>query len=464
MMADTTITADAATRSTFAELSEPRKVLGLTDAIALIVGIVVGAGIFRTPSVVAANAGSSESFMLAWAAGGFISLLGVLCYAELASAYPSTGGDYHFLKRAFGRRLAFIYAWGRMSVIQTGSVALLAFIFGDYASQIINLGTYSSVIFAASAVVLLTLINIGGVTFGTGAQKLLTTAEVAGIALIVIAAFFFTPGAPLPAERAADTGSFGLMMVFVLLTFGGWNEAAYISGEFRSGKDGRRIARAFIIGIAIVTAIYLLVNLAYLYALGLGGTASSDAVAGDLMRLSFGDTGVWLIGLIVAVSALTSANATIFTGARTNYAVGRDFAPFRLLAKWNVEASAPVNAFIVQGLIALALVLMGSLTRKGFETIVEYTAPVFWFFFLLVGIALFVLRHNDPEAVRPFRVPLYPFVPAAFCLTCGYLLYSSTVYTGVGALVGVAVLAVGTLFIFLAPSAFSDQSTKEKTE
>lgn len=463
-MANSTITADAAASPSYAELSEPKKVLGLTDAIALIVGIVVGAGIFRTPSVVAANAGSSESFILAWAAGGAISLLGVLCYAELATAFPSTGGDYHFLKRAFGRRLAFLYAWGRMSVIQTGSVALLAFIFGDYASQIVNLGTYSSVIFAGSAVILLTMINIVGVSFGTGAQKLLTTAEVAGIVLIIIAAFFFTPAAALPAEPAAEAGSFGLMMVFVLLTFGGWNEAAYISGEFRSGKDGRRIARAFIIGIAIVTAIYLLVNLAYLYALGLGGTASSDAVAGDLMRLSFGESGVWLIGVTVAVSALTSANATIFTGARTNYALGRDFAPFRILAKWDFESSAPVNAFIAQGVIALALVLLGTVTRKGFETIVEYTAPVFWFFFLLVGIALFVLRYKEPQAARPFRVPLYPFVPAAFCLTCAYLLYSSTAYTGVGALVGVAVLAVGALFMFLVPTAFSDRSKKEKIQ
>ena len=242
-------------------------------------------------------------------------------------------------------------------------------------------------------------------------------------------------------------------MVFVLLTFGGWNEAAYISSELRAGKSGkRRMAKALILGIVIITALYLLVNLAYLNALGMGGMAQSEAVGGDLMRAAFGESGVWLIGILVAISALTSANATIFTGARTNYAMGRDFPVFAPLGKWNASAAAPVNAFIAQGLISLALVCLGLLTRKGFETIVEYTAPVFWFFFLLVGVALFVLRRKEPGVERPFRVPLYPLTPLVFCLTSAYLLYSSLAYTGLGALIGIAVLAVGALLLAALPA------------
>lgn len=438
-------------------IAAPQPVLSLFDAVALIVGIVVGAGIFRTPSLVAGNAVSNEAFLAAWALGGAVSLIGALCYAELTTAFPSAGGDYHFLTRAFGKKLAFLFAWARLSVIQTGSVALLAFIFGDYISQIYSLGEYSSVIYAALAVTGLTAINIIGLNFGTGTQKLLTSVEVSGILLIIVAGFFFAPNvAETNAVATASStagASFGLTMVFVLLTFGGWNEAAYISAELRTGKGGkRRMAKALILGIVIITALYLLVNLAYLNALGLSGMARSEAVGGDLMRLAFGNGSVWLIGILVAISALTSANATIFTGARTNYALGRDFAVFAPLGRWNAQAAAPVNAFIVQGLISLALIGLGLITRKGFETIVEYTAPVFWFFFLLAGIALFVLRLREPEAERPFRVPLYPLTPLVFCLTSAYLLYSSLAYTGLGALVGVAVLAIGALLLAALPT------------
>lgn len=457
-MADNTVTGGAVpTAKPFktATFAEPQPVLSLFDAVALIVGIVVGAGIFRTPSLVAANAGSSEWFIASWLIGGFVSLIGVLCYAELTTTFPNTGGDYHFLVRAFGKKVGFLFAWARMSVIQTGSVALLAFIFGDYLSQIYNLGTYSSAVYAAAVVVGLTSINILGLTFGTGAQKLLTTLEVLGVVLIIACGFFLTGDAPpAPASTGEAAGSsFGLTMVFVLLTFGGWNEAAYISAELRSGKGGKsRMATAFIIGIIVVTALYLTVNLAYLNALGLGGVAASNAVGGDLMRIALGDPGVWLIGIIVAISALTSANATIFTGARTNYALGRDFPVFAMLGRWNAKASAPVNAFVVQGAISLALVLLGLTTRKGFETIVEYTAPVFWFFFLLVGISLFVLRRKEPNVERPFRVPLYPLTPIIFCLTSAYLLYSSLAYTGVGAFVGAGVLVAGAILLAALPA------------
>lgn len=434
----------------------PRPVLSLFDAVALIVGIVVGAGIFRSPSLVAANAGSSEAFLFAWILGGIVSLVGALCYAELTTAFPNAGGDYHFLTRAFGKKPAFLFAWARLSVIQTGSVGLLAYIFGDYLSQIYSLGEYSSVFYAALAVAALTTINIIGLKSGTGTQKLLTVTEVAGILLVITAGFFFASGGATNAAASpssAATASFGLTMVFVLLTFGGWNEAAYISAELRGDKRGkRRMAKALILGILIITALYLLVNLAYLNALGLGGMARSEAVGGDLMRVAFGETGVVLLGVLVAVSALTSANATIFTGARTNYAMGRDFPLFASLGKWNAKSDAPVNAFIVQGVISLALVCLGLVTRKGFETIVEYTAPVFWFFFLLVGIALFVLRRKEPHAERPFRVPLYPLTPLVFCLTSAYLLYSSLAYTGFGALVGIGVLGVGALILAVQPA------------
>src|SRR5690606_35889542 len=243
---------------------------------------------------------------------------------------------------------------------------------------------------------------------------------------------FFIPYAPEAADPftpvSGESGSLGLAMVFVLLTYGGWNEAAYVTSELRSGRN--HMVKVLIISIVIITAVYLLINYAYIRGLGLRGIASSEAVAGDLMRNAFGDTGLVLITVLVAVSALTSANATMFTGARSNYALGRDFPGFALLGRWEPKTSVPVNAFVLQGIISLALISLGYFSRNGFETMVEYTAPVFWFFFLLVGISLFILRYKEPKARRPFRVPFYPLTPLVFCLSSAYLLYLSFAYSG----------------------------------
>ena len=442
----------------------PGAVLSAFDAVALIVGIVIGAGIFRTPSLVAANVDSGGMMMTAWILGGLISLIGALCYAELTTTFPNTGGDYHFLMRAFGKRTAFLFAWARMSIIQTGSIALLAFIFGDYASQIYNLGEYSEVIFAAILVIILTAINIGGIKMGSGTQKFLTAIEVLGMAVIIGVGFFLVPEAATTSydfTPVTNTGnSMGLAMVFVLLTFGGWNEAAYISAEIKKGN--KRIAVALIAAVLVITLIYCLVNLAFLRGLGMEGMAGSNAVAGDLLGVAFGQTGILLMSLLVAIAALTSANATIFTGARSNYALGRDFSSFSFLGKWKSRLEGPVNAFLVQGAIALLLVSFGLFSRSGFETMVDYTAPVFWFFLLLVGISIFILRKKEPHKKRPFRVPFYPVLPLIFCLSSAYLLYSSIVYTGWGALVGIAVLAVGALLMFLKPSVTRKQQPENQ--
>ncbi|MDP8915876.1 MAG: amino acid permease [Pseudomonadota bacterium] len=414
--------------------------LGARDAVAITVGIVVGAGIFRTPSLVAGASSSEAAVLLAWAAGGLISLVGALCYAELASAFPHPGGDYHFLARAFGRPLSFLYAWARLAVIQTGSIALLAFVFGDYATQLLPLGPASPAVYAALAVGLLTGLNWWGIRAGVRAQNWLTAAEVLGLLLLIVAGLLLAPSAPAAPPPAGDT-SFGLLMVFVLLTYGGWNEAAYVSAELRGAR--RAMAPVLISSLAIVTLLYLLANAAYLRALGLSGTAASDAVAADVMRRAFGDGGAALISLVVAVSALTSANATVMTGARSAYALGRDHPALAVLGRWRTAGGAPGNALLVQGAAALVLVGLGALARDGFRLAVEYTAPVFWFFFLLVGVSQFVLRRREPDASRPFRTPLYPLTPLVFCAVNAWLLYASLAYTGWGALVGVGVLAAG---------------------
>lgn len=424
------------------KVAAPKPTLSVADAVAIIVGIVIGSGIFKTPSLVAANTPNELLFLFAWLLGGIVSFIGALCYAELATTYPHAGGEYHFLHRTFGRDISFLFAWARATVIQTGSIAMLGFVFGDYASQIFSLGTYSPAIYAAVATIVLTSLNIMGVQQGRWTQNLLTAAKVIGLLLVVAVGLFIAlPSEPATPSPKPSSGAFGLAMIFVLLTYGGWNEAAYISAEL---KDVRRnMLRALMLGIAAITVIYLLVNFAYLKGLGLSGMAKSEAVAADLLRNAWGEMGAKFISVLIAISALGAMNATIFTGARTNFAWGRDFKALGFLGVWNERASTPSNALLVQGLISLGLVALGAWTRQGFSTMVDYTAPVFWFFFLLTGLSLFILRTADAENLRPFAVPLYPLVPLLFCFFCVYMLQSSLSYTGIGALVGVAVLLVG---------------------
>jgi amino acid transporter len=439
------------------QAGQPRATLGVADAVAIIVGLIVGAGIFGTPSIVAGAVGSEALIVAVWIAGGVFAIIGALCYAELATAFPSAGGEYHFLQRAFGRSLAFLYGWARMTVIVAGSIAVFAYLFGDYMSRVVNLGAHSSAIWAALVVVVLTTVNYAGIREGKAAQNLFTVLEVGGLLLIVVAGLVLAP-APTPAAPAAGgTGQpwymgagIGSAMVFVLFTYGGWNDAAYISAEVRDRE--RNMVRALLIAIGLVTVLYVLVNLAYLKGLGYEAMARSDAVAADLLKRIWGAGGEKFISILIAIAALTSVNGSMIVGARSNYALGRDWSLLGFLGRWDEASGSPRTAMLVQGAIALALVAFGAFQQSGFKGLVEYSLPVFWGFFLLVGVALFVLRAKEPNAPRPFRVPGYPVVPAVFVLMCGYLLYSSVAYHRTHALVGLAVLAVGVPLLLWARS------------
>ncbi len=449
---------------------QPRATLTVFDAVAMIVGIVIGVGIFKAPSIVAGNVGSEAAFILLWIAGGVISLIGALCYAELGSAHPNAGGEYYFLSRAYGDWLGFLFAWARMTVIQTGAIAAIAFVFGDYASTLLSLGRYSSAIYAGLAVVAITALNVSGTSESKWVQNTLTAVLALVVLAVVVSGLTAAPAAPAPAAAPAQGASWfsGLALIFVLLTYGGWNEAAYLTAEMRDTR--RNIVRALVIGIVVITVLYLLLNLAYLRALGLAGMQSSRAVASDLMKATWGEGGAWLLGIMVITAALSTLNATVFTGARTNYALGRDFAIFRVLGRWNDGVSTPVNALLTQGAIALVLVLLASFTPDGFQTMVAYTAPAFWLFFTLTGISLFLLRRQrnkqsvtggaaplerGPDGIRSarepdsYRVPFYPVTPLLFVAASAYMLYSSFNYAmsldpgSIGAMVGIAMLASG---------------------
>jgi APA family basic amino acid/polyamine antiporter len=407
----------------------PRRVLSVFDGVMIIVGIIIGGGIFTFPPLVAGMTGSVEWMFGAWLFGALLALIGALCYAELATTFPNAGGDYHFLTLAYGRDVSFFFAWARVLVITTGSIALLAFVFGDYMSRVLSLGPQSSTLYAVLIVVALTAVNIAGLKESARTQNVLSLLLLAGMLLVVVAGFIApaTAAASAPPPSAAVPALFGTALLFVLFTFGGWNEAAYISAEVKGGA--RSIVTVLVLALAVVTLIYVLFVAALLAGLGFDGLKASKAVAADVVQKAFGVFGEKAIGAIVALAALTSINATMIVAARTNYSLGRDWPAFGFMSRWNGQRDAPVAAYVATGAISLLLVLLAALNKSGVKFMVDFTAPVFWFFFLLTGVALFVLRLRRPLVPRPFKVPLYPILPIVFVATCAFLLYRSLQYT-----------------------------------
>jgi basic amino acid/polyamine antiporter, APA family len=438
------------------EVAAPRETLSVADSVIIVVGMVVGIGIFATPSMVAQFAGSSFNYLALWLVGGGLTLIGALCYAELATAFPNAGGEYHFLYRAYGRGTALMFAWARCTVIQTGAIALVAFVYGDYAQGIVSLGPYGPAIHAGIIILIFTGINIAGTMQGKTAQQIFTATDILAILMLITAGVVvaFSGGAASSAPVAVNAGGpnmLGLAMVFVLLTYGGWNEAAYLSAELRDGK--RNMVRVLVVSIVTVTVLYFLVAWAYLHVMGFDGLRKSNAIAADVMRTAFGPSGAAVMALFVCGSAISTLNATIFTGARVYYALGKDLPGLKFFGVWSARGENPANAFLMQGGFALALVILGAFSRNGFKTMVEYTSPVFWLFMTMVAGSLFIFRRREPDRTLSYRVPLYPLTPIIFTATCIYMLYSSLAYTGIGAFFGAGVLLLGTPLLLLSRSA-----------
>ena len=412
------------------EPSQPQSLLGPVGAVALIVGIVIGAGIFKTPSMVASISGDVGWILVIWIVGAMVSILVALCYAELCTAYPHVGGDYHFIHGAFGRRTSFLYAWSRAVIINPGSIALLSFVFGDYFTKFWPLGEHSNAVWACAIVVILTLVNIYGLKTSARVQMLLTIFEILGLIIVITAGFASPVASTLPPSLYFSVHpswpDLGLGLVFVLLTFGGWNESAYVSAELKGGSG--TMVRVILTSMGILTAIYLLVNVALLYGLGLGGLSNTRTAASDIVGISFGAWAQKVLALFIAIAALTSINATMVVGARSSFAMARDWLTLSPLGHWKSERGSPTRAYLLQTLISLGLIVLGTQEADGFTAMVEFTAPVFWGFLCLVGLSLFLLRKRDPHRARPFKVPLYPITPALFSIACAYLTYSSLGY------------------------------------
>ncbi len=424
-------------------VAAPKRQLSVWHAMSICIGMVIGAGIFKTSPMVAQSLESANALYIAWALGGVLSLIGALCFAEISAAFPDQGGDYFFLRKAYGDRTAFLFAWSRFAIIHTGSMALLAFVCADYVNQVFSLGPLGSGVFAALSIALLVLLNLRGIRIGLGAQIALVLLVVVGLVLAVGAGLYLSAtAATQPATSVArESVAWGTAFVFVFLAYGGWSDASTLSAEMRDEKRG--IVWALVGGMGVVMLLYVTTNWAYVRGLGLEGLAKSDAPAADLMRVAFGRVGEWVMVVIVAITAISVMNAILITGARTTYAAARDLPALNRLARWDDDRGIPPVTLVAMGIVAILLVVFGTATRGGFSTMVDYLSPVYWAFCSASAAAVIVLRKRFPDVHRPFRVPLYPLLPIAFTATCLYLLYSSLAYVAAGAIVGVAVLLLG---------------------
>lgn len=423
----------------------PKPELSLFDSTCLIVGIIVGVGIYETAPAVARAATQDWQIFLFWIAGGLLSLAGALCYAELATAYPRTGGDYVYLTRAYGPWAGFLFGWTQLVIVRPGDIALMAFIFARYAVALVDPLLTSDRAWlepaaACLAVAVLTAVNVLGARQGKWTQNVLTIIKIGGLVAIVLVAA--AAPSPEPAFAAAPSphgglSEIGLAMILVLFTFGGWNEMAYVAAEVR--RPERNIVRALVLGTVSVTVLYVLLNAAFLYALGRPAMIASEAVAVDSVATMFPRVGGRLISALVCISALGVVNGQVFTGARISYALGADHRLFAWLGRWNPRTGTPVAALVVQAGVAIAIVvLLGSFHRT-----ILYTAAAVYLFYLATSVAVVVLRHKEPDVARPYRVRGYPLTVWIFAAACVALIASALAYDPRAGGISAAILLAG---------------------
>ncbi|MDH4201885.1 MAG: amino acid permease [Phycisphaerae bacterium] len=430
---------------------QPQKTLSVFDSVCVIIGIIIGAGIYETAPTVAASMGSASAMLGIWLLGGLIALAGALNYSELATAYPRQGGDYVYLTHAFGRPTGFLFGWTQLVIIRPGDIALMAFVFGRYASALYPFAL-SKIIYAATAIIILSIINILGVRQSKWTQNLLTVIKVIGLLAIVAAGLLAPQSAQQPdlssivlteGQTQGLPPAIPLALILVLYTFGGWNEMAYVAAEVKN--PARNISRALIFGTVAVTVLYLLANGAFLNALGYSQMAASEAVAADALAITLPAIASRLISILICVSALGAVNGLIFTGARISYALGTEHALFGFLGHWHRRLGTPLRSLMLQGFIGLVIVLCAG----SFLDTILYTAPVVWLFFTGTCASVWILRRKDPLAERPFKVPLYPIPTVLFAAACVFMLYSSAAYAvsqrPLGFAVVTAILAAGAI-------------------
>ena len=426
--------------------------IGLFSGTMLVVGGIIGSGIFLNPAIVAQRVGTAWLVMLAWGLGAVIALLGAFIFAELGARRPAAGGGYVYIRETFGPLPAFLYGWALLLAIATGAAAAVAMTFASYAAPLLHLVPGSEKWLAAGAIALLSLVNFLGVRSGAWTQNVFTLLKLGAIAVLVVGALLSPPGIQLgaPASSTPSTSvvvALGTALVPVLFAYGGWQQTNFVAEEMVDPE--RNLPRALVIGVVIVAAVYLAANVTYLRALGVAGLAASHAPAADVMGAYFGDTGRRLIAAGIAISTFGFLNLVILVTPRVYQAMARDGLFFRRFAELHPRFRTPGQAIVVQGIWAIALLLSGS-----YGQLLDYVTFADWIFFGITAAALVVYRRRELRAASDesaehaatglaYRAPLYPWSVALFVLACLYVVAGAIVSNPLNAARGVIVLLAG---------------------
>jgi basic amino acid/polyamine antiporter, APA family len=445
-------------------------VRGLTRSAttALVVGTVIGTGVFIKTAIMAQDTGSASTVLLAWVAAGVLSMCGALTYAELGAMLPHAGGEYVYLRHAYGELAAFLFGWMRFVVAGTGSIAILGVGFATFLSAIVPMTSVwassrftllgqtidwqfgTKQVVAVAAIMFFAVINCLTVVVGGRVQSLLTVLKLGGIAAVVIGVFVGSQTADWSHLAATDTANssgaaaFGLAMLAALWAYDGWNNMPMAAGEVKD--PGRNVPFALIGGMAVVTLIYLAANLAYFYALPFGDVISSNStryrdalpVATKAAQTVFGDSGGRLISLAFIFSALGALNGSTLTGARVPFAMARDGMFFSVAALVSPRTRVPIYALLLQALWASVLAISGT-----FDQLTDYVIFASWIFYGLVTSSVFVLRRKMPEAPRPYKTVGYPIVPLVFVVVAAWLVINTLVNRPVESVAGLMLIALG---------------------
>jgi len=412
--------------------------LGLFSGTMAVVGGIIGGGIFRTPATVAERLRAPGLVLLAWVIGGVVALIGAFCWGELGQRRPRAGGGYVYLRETFGPLPAFLYGWTLVLVIATGAIAAVAVTFADYTLALLGFPHTYSVPLAVAAIVFLAGINYVGVRPAAITQNIFTILKLVALAMLIGAGIFL--GAPSPPSAAPSPplhlAALGPALVPVLFTYGGWQQTNFIAEEIVEPE--RNLPRALVLGVAIVVAVYLLTNIAYLRVLGVEGLAASTAPAADTMRAVLGPAGGKIIAAGIALSTFGFLNLVILVTPRVLQAMAADGVFFARLAVLHPTYQTPTAGIVALALCAVALTLTGT-----FGQLVDYVTFGDWIFFGLTAAALFVYRKRDESPVTGFRVPGYPVTVIIFVLAAAYVVFSAIISNTRNAAIGAGLIALG---------------------
>lgn len=437
----TSASSQSAPTTTAPTRRELPRAIGFIGASAIVVGTVIGSGVFLVPHNIAQHVGSVRALYLVWIVGGVLAVAGALSLAELGAAMPEAGGIYIYLRHAYGRLFAFLYGWALLLVINSGSIATLAVAFTIYAGNFLPLSPLDRKLLSSAIIALLAVVNILGVRKGTAVQTIFTVAKLAGLAIIVVCACLATHLTPLNSVQPLPTphtslGPFGVALVGALWAYEGWHMLSFNAGEVKN--PSRVLPRSYLLGMLVVVAAYLLANFAYLRVLALPALAERQRVASEAMQILVGPHGATFVSVLILCSIFGALNGNVLGAPRAFFAMSRDGLFFSAVGNVHPRYETPALAIAIQAAWAIVLAISGT-----YEQLYTYVICTGWFFYAAATLAVPLLRRKLPDLPRPYKVWAYPVLPIAFTLAALAIVGNTLLRSTRESLMGMGIVLLG---------------------